>query len=106
MSGRLNWNKPRRVFPRWYEAELLPWDNRLENPGRIARSLVRQKTSDQKLAAPAVVKPVTQSPAVAAGAFAGKATLRTRDLAQARRALATATDARVWCDGGCSPNPG
>jgi ribonuclease HI len=105
MSGRLNWSKPRRVFPRWYEAELLPWDERLENPGRIARSLVRQKTSDQKLAAPAVVKPVTQS-TVAAGAFLGKVTLRTRDLAQARRALAMATDARVWCDGGCSPNPG
>jgi ribonuclease HI len=53
-----------------------------------------------------LVRTAIQSPAVAAGAFAGKATLRTRDLEQARQALFGATEARVWCDGGCSPNPG
>jgi ribonuclease HI len=104
---RLNWNRPRREYVAWYDAPLPPWDSRLQSPDRIAGSLVAgAKPSKPKLVAKPLVRTAIQSPAVAAGAFAGKATLRTRDLEQARQALFGATEARVWCDGGCSPNPG
>lgn len=104
---RLNWNRPRRQHVAWYDATLLPWDSRQQSPDRIAGSLVaRAKPNKPKLVAKPVVITAIESPAVPAGAFLEKAALCTRKLEQARDALSEAFEARIWCDGSASPNPG
>jgi ribonuclease HI len=99
--GSLNWNRPRRAFVPWYDRDLLP-----EMPA--ARAPVKVK----RMAPPVRAKkyrpqPAAKPLAVAAGALAGTAALRTKEIGQARKALATATEAVVWCDGSAAPtNPG
>jgi ribonuclease HI len=98
--SRLNWNRPRRPFTPWYDRDLLPETLTIRAPAKVGRSTPPLRVT--RYPAQAVVK----SPALATGAFAGPAALRTWDLVQARQSLAAATEAVVFCDGACVPNPG
>lgn len=101
MSGRLNWNRSRRVFTAWYDRDTLPWNERLRPTAQAPRPTPRPKRPK-----PAVKDVSAKSVAVTADAFAGKPLLRTHDLFEAREALYEAKEAIAYCDGSASPNPG
>jgi ribonuclease HI len=95
--SRLNWNRPRRLLIPWYERDLPPEMTAMPAP----RVKPRARASQLELARPPV-----KTPTLVTGAFTGPPALRTWDLVEAKRALCMAREAIVFCDGGCSPNPG
>src|SRR4051794_15300767 len=100
--SRLNWSRPRRVFVPWYDRDLFP--------SAIVATAGRKRAapSKPKRAKPSrqPLEPAEKPPVLGAGAFSGKALLRTSDLYEARDALCVATEAVIFSDGSCEPNPG
>jgi ribonuclease HI len=99
--SRMNWSRPRRLYTPWYETKFLPWEVRRQHHLHGV-PVARPKTRSSE----PVATPIAKSPVTSPDAFAGKAALRTRDVARARHRLANAMQATVWCDGSCEPNPG
>lgn len=99
---RLNYNRPKRTFTPWYEADILPWDARLQAPAPKPRAIARPKPTKR---GPTQGMAAASATAIA-HAFSGKALLRTSDLFEARDVLYGASEAVVFCDGAASPNPG
>lgn len=100
--SRLNWNRPRKVFQPWYDRDLFPTATASHVvTRRAAPSKRKPQKQDHKPLSSALISPV-----VAADAFAGQPLLRTSDLFQARDVLCVATEAVIFSDGSCEPNPG